>query len=336
MAGHDNWSLRMSTRTLESLEALQWDSGGAGDKLQQPGPPLLVKRLHGFPEPLDDVAVQGAVLQAGVGLPVSDVDLSQAAHDELELFFIEGFEQVLRDDLVEAFLQRQKLSLDAVQETPAHIQPAGGMREDVLGDRDTLAVGLELVLDDFSVGIVLDTERVVQDAGDVIVPEEGTPANNRFLNYSTTYNHSCISVLPLGVAPEIVLESRTGRLEAKRVSQDPDEAVVEVRVDGLHVVQRDGFPQQLFVEGQREASVDVVAVEHRHAHDATHEVETSMRQWPAWGCCWESSCRRIFSFCTRSLLYLGTVRHSASSGSWAGDSACWGTQGPPWSFSGGG
>lgn len=55
--------------------------------------------------------------------------------------------------------------------------------------------------------------------------------------------------------------------------QDPDEAVVEVGVDRLHVVQRDRFAQQLFVKGQREASVDVVAVEHRHAHDATHEVE---------------------------------------------------------------
>jgi len=42
----------------------------------------------------------------------------------------------------------------------------------VLCDWETLAVGLELVLDDFSVGIVLDTESVVQDAGDVIVPEE--------------------------------------------------------------------------------------------------------------------------------------------------------------------
>lgn len=64
--------------------------------------------------------------------------------------------------------------------------------------------------------------------------------------------------------------------------------------------------------------------------------QTSMRQWPAWGCCWESSCRRIFSFCTRSLLYLGTVRHSASSGSWAGDRGCWGAPGPPWSFTWGG
>ena len=48
---------------------------------------------------------------------------------------------------------------------------------------------------------------------------------------------------------------------------------MEVRVHRLHVVQRDGFPQQLFVERQSEASVDVVAVEHRHSHDASHKVE---------------------------------------------------------------
>lgn len=48
---------------------------------------------------------------------------------------------------------------------------------------------------------------------------------------------------------------------------------MEIRVDGLHVVQRDGFAEQLFVEGQGEASVNVVAVEHRHAHDASHEVK---------------------------------------------------------------
>lgn len=56
-------------------------------------------------------------------------------------------------------------------------------------------------------------------------------------------------------------------------SQDPDQAVVEVWVHWLHVVQGDGFPQQLFVEGQGEAPVYVVAVEHRHAHDTTHKVE---------------------------------------------------------------
>lgn len=48
---------------------------------------------------------------------------------------------------------------------------------------------------------------------------------------------------------------------------------MEIGVDGLHVVQRDWFAEQLFVEGQGEAAVYVVAVEHRHAHDATHEVK---------------------------------------------------------------
>lgn len=46
----------------------------------------------------------------------------------LQFFLIKGFEQVLRDNLVEAFLQSQKLSLDAMQETPVHIQPAENTR----------------------------------------------------------------------------------------------------------------------------------------------------------------------------------------------------------------
>lgn len=42
----------------------------------------------------------------------------------LQFLLIKGFEQMLRDNLIEAFLQGQKLSLDAVQETPVDIQPA--------------------------------------------------------------------------------------------------------------------------------------------------------------------------------------------------------------------
>lgn len=49
-------------------------------------------------------------------------------HFYLQLFLIKGFEQVLRNDLVEALLQGQELSLDAVQETPVYVQPAGGTR----------------------------------------------------------------------------------------------------------------------------------------------------------------------------------------------------------------
>lgn len=55
--------------------------------------------------------------------------------------------------------------------------------------------------------------------------------------------------------------------------QDPHEAVVQVGVNRLHVVQGDWFTQQLFVEGQSKASVYVVAMEHRHPHDTAHEMK---------------------------------------------------------------
>lgn len=71
------------TVTLEGLEALQRNPGRARNKLQQPGSALLVKRLHCLPEPLDYVAVRGAVLETRVGLPIIDVDFAQATHDEL-------------------------------------------------------------------------------------------------------------------------------------------------------------------------------------------------------------------------------------------------------------
>lgn len=71
--------------TLESLESLQGNSGGAGDKLQQPRSALLVERLHSFPEPFDDVAVWSAVFEPRVGLPVVDVDFTQAAYNQLRV-----------------------------------------------------------------------------------------------------------------------------------------------------------------------------------------------------------------------------------------------------------
>lgn len=55
--------------------------------------------------------------------------------------------------------------------------------------------------------------------------------------------------------------------------QDPHKAVVQVGVHGLHVIQCDWLPEQLLVERQSEATIYVVAVEHCHAHNATHKVE---------------------------------------------------------------
>lgn len=48
---------------------------------------------------------------------------------------------------------------------------------------------------------------------------------------------------------------------------------MQFRVGGLQVVELDGFAQQLLVEWQREATVDVVTVEDCQAHHTTHKVE---------------------------------------------------------------
>lgn len=48
---------------------------------------------------------------------------------------------------------------------------------------------------------------------------------------------------------------------------------MQLGVGGLQVVELDGFAEQLLVEGQCEAAVDVVTVEDRQAHHAAHKVK---------------------------------------------------------------
>ena len=55
--------------------------------------------------------------------------------------------------------------------------------------------------------------------------------------------------------------------------QDPNEAVVELGIDTLEIIECDRLGEELLVEGQREAAVQVVAVEDGDADDPAHEVE---------------------------------------------------------------
>ncbi|OWK11178.1 hypothetical protein Celaphus_00007304 [Cervus elaphus hippelaphus] len=83
--------------TLQRLEALEGDPLGARHELQQPGPPLLVEGLHRLPEPPDHIAVGPAVLQPRVGLPVVQVNLVQAADDQLRGMKVGHFLDTQRD-----------------------------------------------------------------------------------------------------------------------------------------------------------------------------------------------------------------------------------------------
>lgn len=52
----------------------------------------------------------------------------------------------------------------------------------VLRHGNCLSIWFELVLDDFSVSVVLDTESVIQDTSDVIITEEEGRQKKKFLH----------------------------------------------------------------------------------------------------------------------------------------------------------
>ena len=68
--------------------------------------------------------------------------------------------------------------------------------------------------------------------------------------------------------------------------QYPYETVVKLWVHTLQVVECDGFGQQLFIEGQGETSIQVVAVEYSNTDDTTHEVEVGevLLEWTTYRC----------------------------------------------------
>ena len=53
-----------------------------------------------------------AVFEPRVSFPVYQVDCAKSPDHELQLPLVEGLEQVLRDEVVEAFLEGQELLLD--------------------------------------------------------------------------------------------------------------------------------------------------------------------------------------------------------------------------------
>lgn len=60
----------------------------------------------------------------------------------------------------------------------------------------------------------------------------------------------------------------------------------------------------------------------RHTSNIS-SLDTSMRQWPAWGCWSESSCLRTFSFWTKSLSYLWAGSSSSSTEPSLGSGSGW-------------
>ena len=129
---------RSPGRSLQSLGALQRNSAGARDELEEAGPHLLVVPGHDLPEPDHLGALGRAVLQTGVSLPVGQIYGAQASDNltedimldlghfgrrgggenayQLEFSLVERFQGILWYQFMESFLKGEELLLYSLHE----------------------------------------------------------------------------------------------------------------------------------------------------------------------------------------------------------------------------
>lgn len=113
-------------RALQVLEAVDGDAAGAGCKLEQTALLLRVPAADALPKVLDDLVRLGVASVVRVLLPVLDVNVGDAADEELQLALVKHRNQVRRDQLVEARDEGLELLLDPLLDAPFRDEPASG------------------------------------------------------------------------------------------------------------------------------------------------------------------------------------------------------------------
>ena len=113
-------------RALQVLEAVDGDAAGAGCKLEQTALLLRVQAADALPKVLDDLVRLGVASVVRVLLPVLDVNVGDAADEELQLALVKHRNQVRRDQLVEARDEGLELLLDPLLDAPFRDEPASG------------------------------------------------------------------------------------------------------------------------------------------------------------------------------------------------------------------
>jgi hypothetical protein len=107
-----------SITTLQILEAIHRNPARTRRKLQETGFLLGVPAADALPEVLYDFVVLRVAAVVGVLLPVVDVDVGDAADEQLEFALVEDVDQVRGDELVEARDEGLELLFDALLDAP--------------------------------------------------------------------------------------------------------------------------------------------------------------------------------------------------------------------------
>lgn len=96
---------RESSRPITSLkifEAVDRDPAGTGGKLEKSALLLGIPRSDNFPEILDNLVLFLIAAIIRMLLPILDVDICNAAYEELKLTFVEDVNEISGYQLIEA------------------------------------------------------------------------------------------------------------------------------------------------------------------------------------------------------------------------------------------
>lgn len=107
---------------LQRAEAGERHAARARHELQQARAHVGVPLLHGLPEPEHERRVGRHVLEARVAAPVARVEVGAAGQQRLQVARRQRPQQLRRDDVGQAALQRQPLALGAAREAMRHVQ----------------------------------------------------------------------------------------------------------------------------------------------------------------------------------------------------------------------
>jgi hypothetical protein len=243
-----------SITPLQILKPIHRNPRRARRKLQETGLLLGVPATDALPEVLYDFVVLRVAAVVGVLLPVVDVDVGDAADEQLEFALVEDVDQVRGDELVEARDEGLELLFDALLDAPFGDESVVvSMRVTFLGGLHLLDIFALVVVGHFNLlatGLQLDADGLTES---LIVSRKG--------------QFKCVSnvVVPANVS----FVSHTARSNL----QHPFQVTMEIRIHTLHVLQRNLLPQNHLVKCSNEESVQKAAMENGQTNNAPNELE---------------------------------------------------------------
>jgi len=118
---------------LQVFESIDGNSRCARGKLQEPALLLGIPRSDGLPEVLDDFILLLITAIVCMFLPVIDINICNAADEELQFSFVKHIHQIWGDQLVETGDEGVELFLNTLHDLPFGDEPEIGQSVSVRG-----------------------------------------------------------------------------------------------------------------------------------------------------------------------------------------------------------